>query len=139
MALKSVGFKISKELGVDALYFTPRDAKILCGQRFVRLFAYSGTTLILALYLEDLGFSNSESGLFMTLTLIGDIAVGVLLTIFSDAIGRRLSLAIGSILMIAGGATFALSNVYWQLLLASILGVVSPRYVRPITIWGMVD
>jgi MFS family permease len=133
MALKALGLKFSKEIGVEALYASPRDAKILCAQRFVRLFAYGGTTLILAIYLADLGFSDSQTGLFMTLTLVGDVAVGLFLTICSDTIGRRLSLALGSISMIVGGIVFALSDVYWQLLVASIFGVVSPRYSSGLT------
>ena len=128
MSLKAIGSKLSKEIGLEALLATTRDAKILYAQRFVRLFAYGGTTLILAIYLADLGFSDNQTGLFMTLTLVGDVVVGLFLTICTDSIGRRLSLALGSVLMIAGGIVFALSDVYWQLLVASIFGVVSPRY-----------
>ena len=130
MGFKALRSRFSEEVGVDALYATSRDARILCAQRFVRLCAYSGTTLILALYLADLGFSDAQTGLFMTLTLIGDVAVGLVLTLCSDAFGRRLSLALGSVLMILGGAVFALSDNFWLLLVASIFGVISPRYGR---------
>jgi MFS family permease len=130
MALKTVSVRLYKETGVEILLASSRDAKLLHAQRFFRMFAYGATTIILAIYLADLGFSDNKSGLFMTLTLAGDVAISLFLTIFADAIGRRLSLAVGSILMVAGGVTFALSGVYWQLLVASIFGVVSPRFAN---------
>jgi MFS family permease len=139
MMLRALGSKLSEEIGVETLFATARDAKILYAQRFVRLFAYGGTTLILAIYLADLGFSDSQNGLFMTLTLVGDVAVGLFLTIYTDTIGRRLTLALGSVLMIAGGIVFALSDVYWQLLVASIFGVVSPRYGAHVSRLPFVD
>ena len=139
MTLTALGSKLSKEIGVEALFTTVRDAKILYAQRFVRLFAYGGTTLILAIYLADLGFSDSQNGLFMTLTLVGNVAVGLFLTICTDTIGRRLTLALGSVLMVAGGIVFAWSDVYWQLLVASIFGVVSPRYGTRVSRLPIVD
>jgi hypothetical protein len=41
-------------------------------------------------------------------------------------LGRRTTLATGAGLMIASGVTFATSSEYWVLLLASVLGVISP-------------
>lgn len=124
--MKSTLIKITKEIGLKAIYDSPRDVKILCLQRMVRLAAYGGSTLILVLYLVDLGNSTSRTGLFMTLTLVGDVIISLLLTIIADKLGRRKLLAVGSLLMTASGIVFSLVGNFWFLLLASVLGVISP-------------
>ncbi len=127
-----------RELGLVTLYHSPIDTKILILQRFVRLFAYGGSTLILASYLSDLGNPDARIGLFMTLTLIGDVFVSFLLTLVADQIGRRWILVLGAALMGASGLVFGLSGNYWVLLAGAILGVISPAYVTLTNDgWGM--
>ncbi|KAI4215412.1 MAG: hypothetical protein LQ351_002312 [Letrouitia transgressa] len=104
-----------------------RDTKLLCLSRFIRLFAYGASTLILALYLSSLGVSDTRIGLFMSLTLWGDVAISFLLTLFADGLGRRRILVLGAALMTGSGLVFAFNGSYWILVTASILGVVSPR------------
>jgi MFS family permease len=118
--------RVLDEVGLVPLYHSPRDTKIIIVQRFVRLFAYGGATLILVSYLSALGIPDSKIGLFMTMTLVGDVAISFLLTLITDAIGRRFMLALGAALMSASGIVFGLSGSYWVLLAASIFGVISP-------------
>ncbi|KAL2816754.1 MFS transporter [Aspergillus granulosus] len=117
---------ILSELGLISLWQSPRDAKFLCIQRFVRFFAYGGSTLVLASYLSALGISDDRIGLFMTLTLVGDVAISFFLTLFADAMGRRAVLALGSALMVGSGVIFGLVENYWVLLAAAVFGVISP-------------
>lgn len=119
--------KISQELGLKTLLAAPRDAGLLILQRIVRLVAYGQSTLILAAYLHALGFSDFQMGLFMTLTLVGDIMASAVLTVFADRWGRRRVLLIGSLLMAMSGVTFATSSNYWVLLASATVGVISPR------------
>ena len=121
-------FKVIEELGLVSLWKSTLDIKLLCTQRFVRLFAYGGSTLILVAYLASMQISRTQIGLFMTLTLAGDVLVSLVLTLFADALGRKATLALGSFLMASSGVVFALSGNYWILLLAAVLGVISPRY-----------
>lgn len=109
------------------MYVSSRDVKLLCAQRFVRMFAYGLSTLILVAYLDGLGIPKTEIGLFMTLTLVGDVCISFFLTLFADALGRRAILALGALLMTASGVVFALFGTYWVLLVAAIVGVISPR------------
>lgn len=120
--------RVIEELGLLSIHNSPIDTKLLCLQRFVRLFAYGGTTLVLALYLSALGISDVRIGLFMTLTLAGDALISFWLTLVADSLGRRAILALGALLMIVSGIVFAFSSNYWVLLAAAILGVISPRY-----------
>ncbi|KAM0501039.1 hypothetical protein ACHAP8_004765 [Fusarium lateritium] len=118
--------RVLQELGLLSLYNSTRDIKILCVQRFIRLFAYGASTLVLVAFLRELGVSTTRVGLFMTLTLAGDIIIGFILALFADGIGRRAVLALGAVLMTASGIVFATSSNYWILLAAAILGVISP-------------
>ncbi|KAI1380384.1 MFS general substrate transporter [Hypoxylon crocopeplum] len=104
-----------EETGLVSMYFSTRDVKLLCLQRFVRMFAYGISTLVLVAYLDALGNPKTAIGLFMTLTLVGDICISFFLTLFADAL-----------LMSASGVVFALSASYWVLLAAAVVGVISP-------------
>jgi MFS family permease len=118
---------ILSEIGLTSVYASPGDLYLLYFQRFVRLFAYGGSTLILASYLSALGHSAQLIGLFMTLTLAGDVVISFFLTLFADHLGRKATLALGSLMMSGAGVVFALCQQYWVLLLAAILGVISPN------------
>lgn len=118
------------EIGLVTMWHSSRDVKFLCAQRFVRLFAYGGSTLILASYLSAIGISDDRIGLFMTLTLVGDVVISFFLTLFADAMGRKAVLSLGSVLMAASGVVFALFGNYWILLAAAVFGVISPRYLK---------
>ncbi|CAG8248750.1 unnamed protein product [Penicillium salamii] len=115
-----------EELGLTTMWHSSLDVKLLCAQRFVRLFAYGGSTLILASYLSAIGISDDRIGLFMTLTLVGDVVISFFLTLFADRVGRKAVLSLGSILMAASGVVFALFGNYWILLAAAVFGVISP-------------
>lgn len=116
--------------GFRALVNTTIDVKLLCLQRFSRLYAFGSSSMILALQLAELGISEVRIGLFMTLTLFGDVFLSLAVTAIADRIGRVRMLALGSLLMAFSGVIFVISNNYWVLLVASIFGIISPRYVH---------
>lgn len=116
-----------------------RDVKLLFLQRFFRLFAYGTTFIILVHFLSSLGISDEHVGLFMTLTMLGDVVISFVLTLITDQVGRRKVLSVGAALMILSGAVFSLSSSYWILVLASVVGVISPRHVRPLYCEGHLD
>ncbi|ERT01713.1 hypothetical protein HMPREF1624_00007 [Sporothrix schenckii ATCC 58251] len=118
--------RLAAESGLTTVLQYGRDAKLLCAQRFVRLFAYGASFLVLVPFLASLGIPDARIGLFMTLTMLGDVGISLLLTAITDQVGRRLILAAGTLLMASSGVVFALSDNFWVLLLASIVGVISP-------------
>lgn len=120
---------VAAELGILSFYNSPIDIKLLCLSRFIRLFAYGATTLILALFLSSLGISDTRIGLSMTLTLLGDVVISFFLTLVADAVGRRSMLMLGASMMAGSGIVFGLTGNYWGLVAASVVGVISPRYV----------
>lgn len=119
-------FRFADEVGLISVYHSPLDTKLLCLQRFVRFFAYGGTTLILATFLSELGNSDGRIGLFMTLTLVGDVMISFVLTLYADRLGRKAVLIIGSLLMVVSGIVFGFTNNFFALLVAAIFGVISP-------------
>lgn len=82
-------------------------------------------SLILALFFASLKFPDSRIGVFMTLTLLGDVLLSLLLTLVADKLGRRRILFGGSIMMACSGVVFALSENFWILLIAAVFGIIS--------------
>ena len=103
-----------------------KDVYIVIFARYIRLFAYGAVALVLAVYFQELGFSDEQIGLFMTLTLLGDVVISLLLTLVADALGRRRTLLLGAVAMAISGAIFATTSNYIALLMAAIIGVISP-------------
>src|SRR5438105_10800251 len=94
---------------IDALRTLSRDGRLLFATRTVRLFAYGFLAVILGLYLSSNGLSDSQIGLVLSLTLLGDAAISLPITIIADRIGRRRMLLVGAGLMIFAGVVFALT------------------------------
>ncbi|KAH8590578.1 major facilitator superfamily domain-containing protein [Bisporella sp. PMI_857] len=113
------------EFGIASVYETGSDAWLLILSRCVRMFAYGANSLIIALFFSALEFSDFYIGLFMSLTLAGDVLLSVLLTLVADKVGRRKILILGSLMMIVSGAVFALFENYWALLFAAVIGIIS--------------
>src|ERR1700694_2135972 len=109
-----------------ALKVLTRDAWLLFLTRFLRLFAYGSLSVVLVFYLIALGLSESQSGILLTLTLIGDTFVSFYLTTRADRFGRRRMLIIGAILMAAAGLAFACTKNLLLLIIAGTIGVISP-------------
>ena len=105
---------------------TRRDITLLFSGRIVRLFAYGGLSVILALYLEAVGLGGGTIGLLFTLTLAGDAGISLWITTAADRIGRRRMLLLGAALMVLAGAVFVLTGDPVLLMIAAIVGVISP-------------
>ena len=109
-----------------ALGALPPDGRLLLLTRFTRLFAYGALSVVLVLYLTQLGIGTQQIGLLLTLTLIGDTAVSLWLSTHADRIGRRRMLILGASLMAGAGVAFALTRNFLVLVVAGTIGVISP-------------
>ena len=103
-----------------------RDITLLFSTRIIRLFCYGFLSIVLALYLVEVGLRETQIGLLFTLTLAGDAAISLLLTTSADRFGRRRTLILGSLLMLGAGAVFLITNNIVILMAAAIIGVISP-------------
>src|SRR5438067_9939634 len=103
-----------------------RDGWLLFATRCVRLYGYGLLSIVLVLYLTEVGLSKGEIGVLLTLTLLGDTGISLWLTTTADRLGRRRMLMMGGLLMIFAAVVFALTDNFWLLLLAATVGVISP-------------
>jgi MFS family permease len=102
------------------------DVILLFYARSVRLFAYGALSVVLALFLSERGLTGGQIGLLFTLTLAGDAGVSLWITTTADRIGRKRMLLLGSGLMVMAGVVFSLTGNPILLMIAAIIGVISP-------------
>jgi MFS family permease len=103
-----------------------RDGYVLFATRIVRMFAYGFLSVVLVLYLAERGLSETLIGVLLSLTLLGDTAISLWITITADRVGRRRMLILGAMLMLFAGTVFAFTNNVILLIIAAIIGVISP-------------
>jgi MFS family permease len=111
---------------VIALRSLTADGKILLWTRVIRMFAYGCISVILVLYFAAQGLDQVQIGLLLSATLIGDLILSLLITVTADRIGRKRMLMLGTGLMIFAGAVLALTGNPILLILAAIVGTISP-------------
>ena len=102
------------------------DGRLLFVTRGLRLFGYGLVSVILVLYLAQIGLPDPKIGLLLTLTLLGDTAISLWITTSADRIGRKRMLIVGAVLVVLAGIVFVLTRNYWLLLAAATVGVISP-------------
>ena len=103
-----------------------RDGWLLFATRCLRMFAFGLLSIVLVLYLAEVGLKGWEIGLLLSLTLAGDTLISLWLTTTADRFGRRRILIVGAILMMLSGIVFLSTNSFLLLLIAATLGVISP-------------
>ncbi len=109
-----------------ALRVLTRDGRLLFCTRIVRLFAYGFLSVVLALYLAQLGLGTRQIGTLFTATLVGDAVISLGIASIADRVGRREMLLVGAGLMIFAGLMFAVTHHLLLLTLAAIIGTISP-------------
>ncbi len=110
----------------QALRTMAADGRPLFLTRIVRMFAYGFLSVVLVLYLARVGLTETEIGILLTLTLVGDTLVSLWITTCADRVGRRRMLIVGAVLMALAGIIFALTKNFFLLLITATIGVISP-------------
>jgi MFS family permease len=103
-----------------------KDIFLLFTTRIIRLFCYGFLSVVLALYLIQVGLNEQTVGLIFTLTLAGDAGISLWLTTSADRFGRQRTLIAGALLMVGAGLVFILTSNPIALAIAAIIGVISP-------------
>lgn len=102
------------------------DIPLLFATRIIRLFCYGFLSVVLVLYLSEAGLTEQQAGLLFSLTLAGDAGISLWLTTHADGFGRKRTLLIGALLMLGAGLVFLFTNDLVILMIAAIIGVISP-------------
>ena len=92
-----------------------KDGRLLLAAKTIRSFGYGLLSVVLGLYLEETGLAPSTVGLILTITLIGSALLTSLMVAYADRLGRRRTLILSTVLMIAAGLAFALTQNIWLL------------------------
>jgi MFS family permease len=103
------------------------DIPLLFTTRIIRMFCYGFLSIVLVLYLAEVGLTEQQAGLLFTFTLAGDAGISLYLTTHADKFGRKRTLILGALLMLGAGAAFLLTNNIVVLIVAAIIGVISPN------------
>jgi MFS family permease len=111
---------------IESLKGLGRDGRTLFALRMLRMFGYGFLAVVLVLYLAAAGLPPIAIGAMLTLTLVGDTVISLWLTTHADRLGRRRVLILGSLLVVVAGAVFAVTDWLPLLILAGIVGVISP-------------
>ncbi len=103
-----------------------RDVRLLFAARVVRMAAYGGLSVVLVLYLTQIGLDGFRVGVVLAATLLGDALISLLLTTRADRFGRRRTLLVGAALMLLAGVVFAVTTDFWVIVVSATIGVLSP-------------
>jgi len=86
---------------------------------------------LMPLYLQELGASVAQIGLFFTLAALAPLLFQVFGGWLSDSIGRLQAIAIGSLAGVAGYVVYILAPSWQWLLLATVMGAIAGSFVAP--------
>lgn len=103
-----------------------RDWVLLIAARSVRMFAYGLLSVVLALYLTEIGYSPLAIGLLFTAALAGSAATSTAVSLFVDRWGRRRVLAAAAVVTAAAGLVLATQAAFGLMLALAALGGLSP-------------
>ncbi len=121
---------VNRLSALPALRFLPPgtnpDAARLISARAIRSFGDGFISVLLPLYLSELGFSGLRIGAITTATLLGSAALTLLVGMLAYRLSRRNLLLSAGLLMIATGLAFAVVHQFWPLLLIAFVGTLNP-------------
>ena len=83
-------------------------------------------SLLLPVYLLELGFGTVAIGSIITSTLLGSALLTFWIGLVAHKYQRRSMLRSACLLMIATGAAFAVSSEYWPLVIVAFVGTINP-------------
>ena len=94
--------------------------------RALRAFGDGFVSLLLPLYLLELGFTPLEVGVIATATLLGSGLLALAVGLTAHRFAYRAMLLAATALMAATGAGFALITAFWPLLVIAVVGTLNP-------------
>ena len=104
------------------LAWISRDAWLIISARSLRGFAQTSIGIVLAIYLDLLGFSLAQIGLFFSFGIAGSALFSVAIVFFGNAVGRRRLLAGFTVLTGVTGVALALTDQFVLLAFIAFVG-----------------
>ncbi len=101
------------------------DGRLALAARAIRTFSYGFLSIVLAVYLKLLGFSDASIGIVLSATLANSVIFTLVATLYADKIGRRRLLIIYAALLSLSGALLATTENYVVIVIAALIGTVN--------------
>ena len=108
-----------------SLGWVNRDGKLIIVTRGVCTFARSAIAILLALYLDKLGFSLVQIGAFLSVGVAGSAVFAFLVTLSAEKVGRRRLLVIFTLMPAAAGLAMVFTNDFLPLMFVAFLGSIT--------------
>jgi len=102
-----------------------RDGKLIISARVIRTFSYGFLSIILAIYLNQVGFNEILIGFILSATLANSIIFNLFSSFFADRIGRRKVMITYAVLMAVSGTVFLMTENYIALIIAAFIGTIN--------------
>jgi len=113
------------------LSWISRDGRLIILSLGIRTLAQSAASLILALYLDKLGYSLVQIGAFLSAGVAGSATLTFAVSLISERIGRRRLMVIFATLMGIAGLAMVFVNNFVLLLLIAFFGNVGAGGISP--------
>lgn len=101
----------------------PKDLIIIFTSAFLRTVAFSSTSIVLAIYLSKLNMSKTEIGILLSAGLAALAIATLLVSLYTEKIGRKTMLFLLSASLIVGGAIIAFAQSFIILALGLFIGM----------------
>ena len=108
-----------------SLSWINRDARLITAARGTRTFSQSFISVIIALYLAELGFNLVQIGVILTVGIAGVSFFAFVVGLISGKVGRRRLLVIFSLLAAASGLAMYFAETFIPLMVIAFLGSLS--------------
>ncbi len=108
-----------------SLNWISRDGKLILSARIIRTFSYGFLSVILAIYLQLVGFNEILIGFVLTATLVNSVIFNIVSSVYADKIGRRKFLILYAVLMVISAIVFFLTTNYVALIIAALIGTIN--------------
>ncbi|HJU13073.1 MAG TPA: MFS transporter [Candidatus Nitrosotalea sp.] len=108
-----------------SLDWLSRDGKLILSARVVRAFSYGFLSVVLAIYLNMLGYAEILIGLVLTATLVNAVIFNLISSMYADRLGRRRFLILYAAMMIVSAGIFYSTNNFFALVFAALIGTVN--------------
>ncbi len=108
-----------------SLSWINRDARLITAARGTRTFSQSFISVIIALYLAELGFNLVQIGAILTVGIAGVSFFAFVVGLISGKVGRRRLLVIFSLLAAASGLAMYFAETFIPLMVIAFLGSLS--------------
>jgi len=110
-----------------SLHWVKRDGKLIMTSRGLCTFAQSAIAVLLALYLEKLGFNLTQIGAFLSAGVAGSAFFAFIIGVSAERLGRRRLLVMFTLMSVAAGLALVFIDEFLPLMFFAFIGSIIGR------------